>query len=105
MRRFRSNLLCALLFVAVANCSVSNDGIVKQATVNSSSPAAVNGLECWMCKEILPDVKGHECAEKCSSWWHWTQAACKDVCEELLSICVDLGDKCEEMACETAGYC
>ena len=27
-----------------------------------------NGMECWMCKELLPHVKSHECKEKCSSW-------------------------------------
>ena len=79
--------------------------VETSAASSSSSSSSSDGMECWMCKKLLPHVKTHECKDKCSSWWHWTQAACRDVCVELLKVCVDLGDKCEDLACSTAGYC
>ena len=77
------------------------------ATSSSSAEGGLRskGLECKMCKELLPHVEHHECKSKCSDWWHWTQAACEDVCVHLLAVCVELGDKCEDLACSTAGYC
>lgn len=51
------------------------DGVPGWSNVGGAS----GGMECWMCKKLLPHVKTHECTSKCSGWWHWTQAACEDV--------------------------
>ena len=42
------------------------------------------GLECGICKRLLPYVGTHECTSKCAGWVLGTSGICTDACEALI---------------------